>query len=69
MFFNSNCISCLNKVLEYDPFSEIAWLQLGKIFVKSGKIKEALSAFDFAIISDDSFSGAYIEKGVLLESI
>ncbi len=62
-------ISCLNKVLEYDPFSEIAWLQLGKIFVKSGKIKEALSAFDFAIISDDSFSGAYIEKGVLLESI
>ena len=62
-------ISCLNKVLEYDPFSEIAWLQLGKIFVKSGKIKEALSAFDFAIISNDSFSGAYIEKGVLLESI
>ena len=62
-------ISCLNKILEYDPFSEIAWLQLGKIFVKSGKIKEALSAFDFAIISDDSFSGAYIEKGVLLESI
>ena len=62
-------ISCLNKVLEYDPFSEIAWLQLGKIFVKSGKINEALSAFDFAIISDDSFSGAYIEKGVLLESI
>jgi tetratricopeptide (TPR) repeat protein len=42
---------------------------LGTIFVKSGKIKEALSAFDFAIISDDSFSGAYIEKGVLLESI
>ena len=62
-------ISCLNKILDYDPFSEIAWLQLGKIFVKSGKIKEALSAFDFAIISDDSFSGAYIEKGVLLESI
>ena len=62
-------ISCLNKVLEYDPYSEIAWLQLGKILAKSGKIKEAISAFDFAIISDDSFSGAYIEKGVLLESI
>ena len=64
-----SAISCLNKVLEFDPYSEIAWIQLGKILVKSGKIKEALSAFDFAIISDDSFSGAYIEKGVLLESI
>jgi tetratricopeptide (TPR) repeat protein len=64
-----SAISCLNKVLEHDPYSEIAWLQLGKILVKSGKIKEALSAFDFAIISDDSFSGAYIEKGILLESI
>ena len=64
-----SAISCLNKVLEFDPYSEIAWLQLGKILVKSGKIKEALSAFDFAIISDDSFSGAYIEKGILLESI
>ena len=64
-----SAISCLNKVLEHDPYSEIAWLQLGKILVKSGKIKEALSSFDFAIISDDSFSGAYIEKGILLESI
>ncbi len=62
-------IVCLNEVLEHEPYSEVAWLQLGKIFVKSGKIKEALSAFDFAIISDDNFSGAYIEKGGLLESI
>ena len=31
--------------------------------------KEALSAFDFAIISDDTFTGAYIEKGKLLESM
>ena len=62
-------ISCLNQVLECDPYSEVAWHQLGKILIETGKIKEALSAFDFAIISDDTFTGAYIEKGKILESI
>jgi len=28
-----------------------------------------LSAFDFAIISDDTFTGAYIEKAKLLEGL
>jgi len=62
-------IACLNKILEHNPYCEVAWHQLGKILIKSGKFKEALSAFDFAIISDDTFTGAYIEKGNLLESI
>ncbi len=62
-------IASLNKVLEHDPYCEVAWHQLGKILKISGKNKEALSAFDFAIISDDTFTGAYIEKGKLLESI
>ena len=61
--------ACLNKILEHNPYCEVAWHQLGKILIKSGKFKEALSAFDFAIISDDTFTGAYIEKGNLLESI
>jgi len=59
-------ISVLNDLLEKDPYNEIAWHQLGKIFTSNGNFKEALSAFDFAIISDDSFTGAYIEKGKLL---
>ena len=29
--------------------------------------KKALAAFDFAIISDDSFVGAYLERGKVLE--
>ena len=62
-------ITSLNEVLEHDPYCEVAWHQLGKILMKSGKIKEALSALDFAIISDDTFTGAYIEKGKLLESV
>ncbi len=31
--------------------------------------EEALSAFDFAIISEDQFTGAYIEKGKVLEKM
>lgn len=30
---------------------------------------EALTAFDFAVISDDSFIGAYFEKGKVLEKL
>ncbi len=62
-------IECLNEVLEFDPYCEVAWHQLGKVLMKLGRNKEALSALDFAIISDDTFTGAYIEKGKLLESL
>ena len=60
-------IEALNKVLEYDPYCEVAWHQLGKVYLKSGKFDDALSAFEFSIISDETFTGAYIEKGKLLE--
>jgi tetratricopeptide (TPR) repeat protein len=60
-------ISELSNVLEKRPYSKIAWHQLGKIYIKQGKLKEAISAFDFAIISDDQFVSAYIEKAKILE--
>lgn len=62
-------ILVLNEVLELDPYSEVAWHQLGLVLLKKEYQKEALSAFDFAIICDDTFTGAYIEKGKLLESM
>ena len=62
-------INTLNNLLEINPYSEVAWHQLGKIYIKINKLEEALSAFEFAIISDDCFTGAYIEKGNLLEQM
>ena len=62
-------IEALNEILEYDPYCEVAWHQLGKVLIKARRTKEALSALDFAIISDDTFTGAYIEKGKLLETL
>jgi tetratricopeptide (TPR) repeat protein len=66
---NIEAITTLNELLEKNPYSEIGWHQLGKLYVKINKLEEALSAFEFAIISDDCFTGAYIEKGKLLEKM
>ena len=62
-------ITYLNSYLERNPYSEVAWHQLGKMYVAKGMDKEALTAFDFAIISDDLFLGAYFEKGKVLEKL
>ncbi|GGW31229.1 tetratricopeptide repeat protein [Arenibacter certesii] len=59
----------LNDYLERNPYSEVAWHQLGKMYFPKKLYKEALVAFDFAIISDDSFIGAYFEKGKVLEKL
>ena len=59
----------LSLVLEKKPYSKIAWFQLGKTYKKIGKLKESISAFDFAIISDDQFVSAYIEKAKILERL
>lgn len=60
-------IMYLNAYLEGNPYCEVAWHQLGKQYYSKRMYKEALAAFDFAIISDDTFIGAYFEKGIVLE--
>ena len=62
-------IEYLNQFLDKNPYSEIAWHQLGKQYFDLKKYKKALAAFDFAIISDDYFIGAYLEKGKVLEKL
>ena len=59
----------LNKYLEKNPYCEVAWHQLGKQYYYKKLYTDALTAFDFAIISDDSFIGAYFEKGKVLEKL
>ncbi len=59
----------LNDYLEKNPYCEVAWHQLGKMYFSKKMYQEALAAFDFAIISDDTFIGAYFEKGKVLEKL
>jgi tetratricopeptide (TPR) repeat protein len=62
-------IDYLNDFLNNNPYCEVAWHQLGKQYFKLEEFKKALAAFDFAIISDDRFIGAYLEKGKVLEKL
>lgn len=59
----------LNDYLDQNPYSEVAWHQLGKQYFEKRLYPEALTAYDFAIISDDTFMGAYFEKGKVLEKL
>ncbi len=59
----------LNDYLERNPYSQVAWHQLGKQYTSMEMLEEALAAYDFAIISDDEFIGAYFEKGKVLEKM
>ena len=62
-------IQYLNDYLERNPYSQVAWHQLGKQYFTIKMFEEALAAFDFAIIADDTFIGAYFEKGKVLEKL
>ena len=65
----NEAIGFINDFLENNPYSEVGWHQLGKQYLHNDDYKKALAAFDFAIISDDTFIGAYFEKGKVLEKL
>lgn len=66
---HDGAIRYLNTFLDTRPYCQIAWHQLGKQYYAVEMFKEALAAFDFAIIADDTFLGAYFEKGRVLEKL
>lgn len=61
-------IDFLNHYLNQHPYSEIAWHQIGLQYLEIEEYEKALDSFDYAIISDDTFMGAYMEKAKILES-
>lgn len=64
---NEDAIDFLNQYLDKNPYCEVAWHQLGRQYFTLKDYQKAEAAFDFAIISDDTFIGAYLEKGKVLE--
>ena len=65
----SGAIIYLTNYLEKNPYCEVAWHQLGKQYNKTNEMLKAATAFDFAIISDETFVGAYLEKAKVLENL
>lgn len=62
-------INFLNTYIDKYPYSEIAWHQLGRQFFMLEKYHEALTAFDYAILIDEYFIGAYLEKAKTFEEL
>ena len=62
-------ISYMNSFLDKDPYNEVAWHQLGRQYSAKKMHEQAITAFDFAIICDDTFIGAYLELGKALEQL
>lgn len=62
-------VDFLKQFINDNPYSEIAWHQLGKLYFEDNDLVEALKAFDYAIISDEYFVGAYLEKAKILERL
>ncbi|WGK64355.1 tetratricopeptide repeat protein [Croceiramulus getboli] len=66
---HEEAIDFLNMYLNKHPYCEVAWHQVGKQYFDLKEYEKALAAYDFAIISDDRFIGAYLEKGKVLEKL
>lgn len=66
---SEEAITYLNAFLDKNPYCEVAWHQLGKQYFDLKDYNKALTSFDFAIISDDTFVGAYLERGKVLEQL
>ncbi len=62
-------IAYLQAYINKDPYCEIAWHQLGRQFYITEQYKEALNAFDYSILIDEHFIGAYLEKAKTLEAL
>ena len=66
---HDEAIIYLQEYLENEPYSEIAWHQLGRQYYIISNYKKALEAFDYSILIDDEFIGANLEKAKTLEEL
>nr|WP_315159034.1 tetratricopeptide repeat protein [uncultured Flavobacterium sp.] len=66
---NQEAITYLNKYINKNPYSEIAWHQLGRLFYGVKEYESAIRAFDYATLIDEEFLGAFMEKAKALERL
>jgi len=66
---HQEAIDYLNTYIDQDPYSEVAWHQLGRQYFILEQYKEALRAFDYAVLIDEQFVGGYLEKAKTLEEL
>ncbi len=66
---NQEAIDFLNQYIDKNPYSEIAWHQVGRLHYALKEYENAIRAFDYATIIDDEFVGAFMERAKALERL
>lgn len=66
---HEHAVTYLINYINKNPYCEVAWHQLGRQHFVLNQFKEALNAFDFSVIIDESFIGGYLEKAKTLEEL
>lgn len=66
---NQEAIVYLENFIEKNPYSEVAWHQLGRQFYAIKNYEKAVWAFDYACLIDEGFLGAFLEKAKSLEKL
>ena len=66
---HEEAIEFLNSYIDKNPYCEVAWHQIGRQYSVLKRHKEALEAYDYSIIIDESFIGGYLEKAKTLEEL
>ncbi|TVQ79023.1 MAG: hypothetical protein EA358_04190, partial [Flavobacteriales bacterium] len=62
-------IKFLKQYIDDNPYSEIAWHQLGLLYQKNRQYDLAIEAYDYACLVDEYFSAAYYEKARTYEEM
>jgi len=66
---HEEAVKYLRLYIDRNPYCEVAWHQLGRQYFVLENYKEALIAFDYAVLVDEFFLGGYLEKAKTLEQL
>lgn len=66
---NQAAIDYLKSYIDKNPYSEIAWHQIGRLQYTLKLYHEAIRAFEFATYIDDEFTGAFMEMAKSFEKL
>lgn len=66
---HDGAVDYLIKYIDKEPYSEIAWHQLGRQYYILENYNKAIEAFEYSILIDEDFIGAHLEKAKTLEAL
>ena len=60
---DDDCIKFFKNYIEDQPYSSVAWFNLGLASLRKMDLEKSLWALDYAVITDENYSTAWFTKG------